>query len=79
MIASEPEEGKPAVAEVNGVPYTSLQSAIDMARDGDTVTLLKDETLDATDATITVDKTVTIDLNQHTVAGNAVRLENRSW
>ena len=73
VIASEPEEGKPAVAEVNGVPYTSLQSAIDMARDGDTVTLLKDETLDATDATITVDKTVTIDLNQHTVAGNAVR------
>ena len=70
VIASEPEEGNPAVAEVNGVPYTSLQSAIDMARDGDTVTLLKDETLDAT---IKVDKTVTIDLNQHTVAGNAVR------
>ena len=70
VIASEPEGGKPAVAEVNGVPYTSLQSAINMARDGDTVTLLKDETLDAT---ITVDKTVTIDLNQHTVAGNAVR------
>ena len=59
-----------AVAEVNGVPYTSLQSALNMARDGDTVTLLKDETLNAT---ITVDKTVTIDLNQRTVTGDAVR------
>ncbi len=59
-----------AVAEVNGVPYTSLQSAINMARDGDTVTLLKDETLNTT---ITVDKTVTIDLKQRTITGNAVR------
>ena len=72
-VIPDTSQEESAVAEVNGVPYTSLQSAIDMARDGDTVTLLKDETLDATDATITVDKTVTIDLNQHTVAGNAVR------
>ena len=70
VIAREPVGGESAVAEVNGVSYTSLQRAIDMARDGDTVTLLQDETLNDT---ITVDKTVTIDLNQHTVAGNAVR------
>ena len=70
VVPGTPGEGRSAVAEVNGVPYTSLQSALNMARDGDTVTLLKDETLNAT---ITVDKTVTIDLNQRTVTGNAVR------
>ena len=69
-VIPDTSQEESAFAKVNGVPYTSLQSAINMARDGDTVTLLKDETLDAT---ITVDKTVTIDLNQHTVAGNAVR------
>ena len=69
-VITDVEMAASAVAEVNGVPYTSLQSALNMARDGDTVTLLKDETLNAT---ITVDKTVTIDLNQRTVTGDAVR------
>ena len=66
VIASEPEGGKPAVAEVNGVPYTSLQSAIDMARDGDEVTLLKN-----TEENITIEEgqNLVLDLNGYTLDG----------
>ena len=54
-----------AVAEVNGLKYTSLEAAIAAANDGDTVTLLADVTLSST---ITVlQKTLNLDLNGHTI------------
>ena len=64
-----------AVAAVGETEYTDLQGAIDAAKAGQTVTLLKDVTIDATDgkpethAWVKSDYDVIIDLNQKTVNG----------
>lgn len=56
----------PGVAEVNEVPYDSLANAIAMAKDGDTVQIVANTTIDAS---INVDTSLTIDLNGCTVTG----------
>ncbi|MBR3842930.1 MAG: right-handed parallel beta-helix repeat-containing protein, partial [Christensenellaceae bacterium] len=55
---------KAKVAEVNGTQYTSLQAAIDAAKDGDTVTLLDDVTITTY---VSINKSITLDLG-----GNAI-------
>ena len=52
------------VAEVDGVPYTTLQAAIDAVRDGQTIKLLKD--VEQQDGVIITDKKLTLDLNDKT-------------
>ena len=49
-------EPLPLVAELNGVKYTSLQGALDLAKSGETITLLADVT-----GNVTVKTSVTID------------------
>lgn len=57
--ASTTEPAKPAVCEISGTPYTSLQSAINAANDSDQIVLLQDITLE-TGLTFN-SKTLTID------------------
>lgn len=65
------------VAEINGEKYVSLPYAVSQAGDGDTITLLKDVTLDATGVENTtggavlviVDKGLTINGNGNTISG----------
>ena len=57
------------VAEVNGVQYTSVQEAVDAANAGDTVTLIGDEALQAS---VKIEKNLTIDLNGHTITYKTV-------
>ena len=52
------------VAEVNGVPYQTLQAAINKAEDGDTVTLTDDVKLSTG---VDIDKKLTLDLKGHTI------------
>ena len=66
-----------AVAKVNGVPYKSLEAAIEAAPAGATVTLVADAVLDANGITggngaqvLTIDKDLTIDgQGQYTIKG----------
>lgn len=58
------------VAEINGTGYATLQAAIDAAKDGDTITLLKDITVDGEDkdtSRTVIDKPITLDLNDKTI------------
>ena len=61
-----------AVAEVNGGYYATLEGAIEAAQDNDTITILKNFTIDAskTAATdrIVVNKAVTIDFGEYTMS-----------
>lgn len=59
-----------AVAEVNGVQYATLAEAVEAAKSGEEVTLLKD----AEGAGIVIDKDITIDFDKHTynIVGPAV-------
>lgn len=56
-----------AVAEVDGVPYKTLQAAIDAAEDNDTVTLVDDVKIDSISMTLT-DKDITIVGNGKTIS-----------
>ena len=56
-----------AIASVGGTLYGSLESALDAAKDNDTVTLLDDTTISKT---ITISKKITIDLNRCTVTSS---------
>ena len=56
----------PMVAKVGEIEYTTLQSAIDAATEGATVTVLADIVLAET-ATVPAGKTITLDLNGKTV------------
>lgn len=53
------------VAEVNGVKYATLKEAVDAAPAGATVKLLSD----AEGAGMSISKSITIDLNEHTYTG----------
>lgn len=53
------------VAEVNGVKYATLKAAVEAAQSGDTVKLLSD----AEGAGMSINKSITIDLNEHTYTG----------
>ena len=58
------------VAEINGTGYATLQAAVDAAKAGDTITLLKDITVDGTDKVTSrtvIDKPITLDLNDKTI------------
>lgn len=67
-----------AVAEVNNVPYRTLQAAIDAAEGGDTVTLVADVTdnnvgtptdnADGEQTTLIIEKDITINGNNHSIA-----------
>ena len=57
-----------SVAEVGGVKYLSLQEAIDAAKSGATVKLLKD-----TKENVTISKKLTLDLNGKTLNGGQVK------
>lgn len=56
-----------AVAKVNGVPYKTLQAAINAADPGDTVTLVNDVRIDSISMTLT-DKDITIVGNGKTIS-----------
>ena len=56
------------VAEVNGVAYATLSEAIAAAKDGDTVTLLRD--INTPEISYMISKSLTIDLNGMTVTGS---------
>ena len=66
-----------AVAKVNGVPYKTLQAAIDAAEDNDTVTLVADVTdgnvgtptnnKDGEKTTLIIEKDITINGNNHRI------------
>ena len=58
------------VAEINGTGYTTFADAMSHAVAGDTVTLLADVALTATQ---TIDKNLTIDLNGHNVTATDCR------
>ncbi len=64
-IVEDEEKAESAVAEVDGVKYTSFESAIDAAADGDTITLVRDIT--TTSYTVIIDKDITIDLADFTI------------
>lgn len=59
------------VAQVGETGYETLQAAIDAAQDGDTVTLVADET---TKEIIEVNKSITIEGNNHAVNSTANRI-----
>ena len=56
------------VAAIGNAQYATLQSAINAANAGETITLLKSEQL-STGLTVAVGKQVTLDLNGHTLSG----------
>ena len=74
---SEPAEDEPKaemVAEVEGKQYETLEAAIEAARNGDTVTLLKDIALvpnetgeDATNPLIIIKQSIILNLNHKTI------------
>lgn len=58
-----------AVAQIGDVKYTTLKEAMDKAKDGETIQLLKDVTLDST---MSVEKKLTIDGQAHAITGHIV-------
>lgn len=59
-----------AVAKIGDTDYATLQAAIDAAKAGDTITLLKDITVDGKDidtSRTVIDKPITLDLNDKTI------------
>lgn len=63
------ESTESAIAKVDGTNYASLQAAIDAAKDGETVTLLKDAT---EDVAIAAGKNITLDLGGKTLTNTNV-------
>ncbi len=66
VTVGQATEESPAIAEFNGVPYTSLQNAINMAKDGETVTLRQNTT---ENVTIKEGQDLVLDLNGYTLNG----------
>lgn len=69
------------VAEVNNVKYPSLQEAINAANPGDTVTLLKDVTVDSDadqyqGAGVEITKAITLDGDNHTITAGTFKNKN---
>ena len=63
----EPSEYAAYIPQADGksVYYTQLDTALSEAQSGETVVLCKD----LTDVAVTVDKSITLDLNGHTISG----------
>ncbi|MCD7844552.1 MAG: hypothetical protein LUG57_01580, partial [Oscillospiraceae bacterium] len=55
------------VAKIGEVGYTSLAAAVAAASDGDTITLADDVDISTTGLTISSGKSITLDLNGHTI------------
>ncbi len=69
-VAENAGEGtESGIAKVGGKNYSSLQEAINVAQDGETVTLLTDAT---EDATIAAGKNITLDLGGKTLTNTSV-------
>ena len=71
---------KTAVAEVNGVPYKSLEAAIKAAPAGATVTLVADAVLDAngkndSEGALTITKDIILDGGNYTITAKNVTLD----
>ena len=71
---------KTAVAEVNGVPYSSLEAAIKAAPAGATVTLVADAVLDAngkndSEGALTITKDIILDGGNYTITAKNVTLD----
>ena len=62
--ASEPIKGE---AVIGGVPYETLSAAVNAAKEGDTITLLKD--IEITEQ-MCISNNITLDLNNRKVTGN---------
>ena len=64
-------EGSDPVAQIGETTYATLKAAFEGAKDGDTVTLLKDvktnNSEDTVDARITINKEITLNLNDKTI------------
>lgn len=65
-IVEDEEKAESAVAEVDGVKYTSFESAIDAAADGETVKLLKNITVDGM---VNIYKSLTLDMQGYKISG----------
>lgn len=61
-----------AVAEIGDEKFTTLQAAIESAKDGDTVKLVNDVVV-VRDNTISVDKGIVLDLNGYSITGKNER------
>lgn len=73
-VAAEVTEG--SVAKIGDVGYATLQAAIDAADEGDTVTLLKDDTYGAT---IPAGKTITLNVPAGITLSNENSTVTGSW
>lgn len=60
-----------AVAKIGDTPYETLQAAITAANDSDTIILQQNVTIPSV---LSIDKNITIDLNQQTVTGSGSRI-----
>ena len=59
-----------AVAKIGDVKYATLDAAVAAAQDGDTIVMLKDVEIES----ITIDKTITLDLNGKEISSAASEL-----
>lgn len=76
-IVEDEEKAESAVAEVDGVKYTSFESAIDAAADGDIVTLLGN--VDITEAISYDGRSIGLCINKSlTINGNGYSITNAS-
>lgn len=71
-IVEDEEKAESAVAEVDGVKYTSFESAIDAAADGETVKLLKNITVDGR---VNIDKSLTLDMQGYEISGGMLYIK----
>ncbi len=70
VVAKLTETDEGVVAKVGSDCYKSLSAAIAAAKDGDKVTLLKDDTVGvANESDFWINKSITLDLNQHMLTG----------
>lgn len=53
------------VAQIEETTYETLDAAVEAAKEGDTIVLLQD----LSDVAVTVDKSIILDLNEHTISG----------
>ena len=84
QLASAAETEENYVASVGDVKYTTLQTAIDSAQSGDTVTLLKDIKIDSAGAVVSPEgtslaayingKSLTLDGGEHTISSDILQI-----
>lgn len=65
VVIVKDSNGNSPVVAIGAVQYTTLQAAVDAAVNGDTIELLSD--IEMTDSVVISDKTLTLDLGEHTI------------